>query len=277
MDIKLLIVKAITLIYQESHLTGVQSSTTKPLIKDALEFVKVPENGVDEGLERNSIIHLRATLLGMMQSNDSQPYDKNDLLQRLRINLRGDDATYEAFVSTIIDYDDQEKLLKIVARGKRELKSFVSKEKAKEVFKRASHKMVFNSNDIGDLDAFLKSTMAQLAEIGISVELIDVQTLLPFDIHGVIGQSIQKTSRVVFFDEDVPGGATAFMMQKVLEEQKGFRYLDSAPRTVTGREHRPAYGTDGDYFSNPSAEDIYEAIYDLMEETNPGKYPAIYG
>lgn len=165
MDIKLLIVKAITLIYQESHLAGVQSSTTKPLIKDALEFVKVPENGVDEGLERNSIIHLRATLLGMMQSNDSQPYDKNDLLQRLRINLRGDDATYEAFVSTIIDYDDQEKLLKIVARGKRELKSFVSKEKAKEVFKRASHKMVFNSNDIGDLDAFLKNTMAQLAEI----------------------------------------------------------------------------------------------------------------
>ena len=122
-----------------------------------------------------------------------------------------------------------------------------------------------------------QEAVTQLAEIGISVELIDVQTLLPFDIHGVIGHSIQKTSRVVFFDEDVPGAATAFMMQKVLEEQKGFRFLDSAPRTVTGREHRPAYGTDGDYFSNPSAEDIYEAIYDLMEETNPGKYPAIYG
>ncbi len=116
----------------------------------------------------------------------------------------------------------------------------------------------------------------QLSENGISVELIDVQTLLPFDIHGVIVESIKKTNRVVFFDEDVPGGATAFMMQKVLEEQNGFRYLDSAPRTVTGREHRPAYGTDGDYFSNPSAEDLYEAIYDLMEETNPGKYPPIY-
>jgi Pyruvate/2-oxoglutarate dehydrogenase complex, dehydrogenase (E1) component, eukaryotic type, beta subunit len=121
-----------------------------------------------------------------------------------------------------------------------------------------------------------QEAVAQLNDSGISVELIDVQTLLPFDINGLIGESLKKTSRVVFFDEDVPGGATAFMMQKVLEEQDAFRYLDSAPRTVTGREHRPAYGTDGDYFSNPSAEDLFEAIYDLMAETNPGKYPAIY-
>ena len=116
----------------------------------------------------------------------------------------------------------------------------------------------------------------QLREIGVSVELIDVQTLLPFDVNGVILESVKKTSRVVFFDEDVPGGATAFMMQKVVEEQKGFYHLDAAPRTVTAKDHRPAYGTDGDYFSNPNAEDVYEAIYAIMAEFDPKRFPAIY-
>lgn len=116
----------------------------------------------------------------------------------------------------------------------------------------------------------------QLAQIGVSVELIDVQTLLPFDVNHLILGSIKKTSRIVFFDEDVPGGATAFMMQKVLEEQGAYFHLDSRPVTVTAREHRPAYGTDGDYFSNPNAEDVYEAIYALMSETAPDKFPAIY-
>lgn len=115
-----------------------------------------------------------------------------------------------------------------------------------------------------------------LHDNGISVELIDVQTLLPFDIHGIITESIKKTSRVVFFDEDVPGGATAFMMQKVVEKQGAYQYLDAPPRTVTARDHRPAYGTDGDYFSNPSAEDLYEAIYEIMGENNPKKFPPIY-
>jgi pyruvate/2-oxoglutarate/acetoin dehydrogenase E1 component/TPP-dependent pyruvate/acetoin dehydrogenase alpha subunit len=116
----------------------------------------------------------------------------------------------------------------------------------------------------------------QLEKTGISVELIDVQTLLPFDIDHVIGDSLKQTNRVVFFDEDVPGGATAFMMQKVLEEQRGFYHLDAPPKTITAKEHRPAYGTDGDYFSNPSAEDVYEAIYDLMGESDPEHFPPIY-
>lgn len=116
----------------------------------------------------------------------------------------------------------------------------------------------------------------QLQEIGVSVELIDVQTLLPFDINHTIIESLKKTGRVVFLDEDVPGGATAFMMQKVLEEQGGFYHLDSLPVTVTAKEHRPAFGTDGDYFSNPSAEDVYEAIYALMAESDPQKFPLIY-
>lgn len=121
-----------------------------------------------------------------------------------------------------------------------------------------------------------QDAVRQLKEIGVSVELIDVQTLLPFDVNGVILKSIKKTNRVVFFDEDVPGGATAYMMQKVVEEQKAFYHLDAAPRTVTAKNHRPAYGTDGDYFSNPSAEDVYETIYDIMAEFDPKRFPAIY-
>ncbi len=116
----------------------------------------------------------------------------------------------------------------------------------------------------------------QLAEFGISAELIDVQTLLPFDLPNIVLESIKKTNRVVFFDEDVPGGATAFMMQKVLEERNGYQYLDSAPKTITAKEHRPAFSTDGDYFSNPNAEDVFDGIYQLMHEVNPKRYPKLY-
>ena len=116
----------------------------------------------------------------------------------------------------------------------------------------------------------------QLEKAGISVELIDVQTLLPFDIRGIILNSLKKTNRIVFFDEDVPGGATAFMMQKVIEEQGGFYHLANRPVTITAKDHRPAYGTDGDYFSNPNAEDVYETIYDLMAEDFPQKFLPIY-
>lgn len=113
---------------------------------------------------------------------------------------------------------------------------------------------------------------AQLAAHGISAELIDVQTLVPFDLKGVIVNSLRKTNRVLFIDEDVPGGTTAYMMQEVLEKQKGWDYLDSPPRTLTAKEHRPAYTTDGDYFSKPSAEDIFDAVYSIMQEAVPSRY-----
>ncbi len=100
----------------------------------------------------------------------------------------------------------------------------------------------------------------------ISCEVIDVQTLLPFDVDHIILDSLKKTSRIVFVDEDVPGGASAFMFNKVMEEQQGYRYLDTAPRTITAKEHRPAYGSDGDYFSKPNAEEIFEVIMELMKE-----------
>jgi len=112
----------------------------------------------------------------------------------------------------------------------------------------------------------------QLSLHGLSVELIDVQTLVPFDRKKMILNSIKKTGRVLFLDEDVPGGTTAYMMQEVLETQGGWNYLDSPPKTLTGKEHRPAYTTDGDYFSKPSAEDIFDAVYSMMKEAVPEKY-----
>lgn len=115
-----------------------------------------------------------------------------------------------------------------------------------------------------------------LAEAGISVEVIDVQTLLPFDVNHMIVESVKKTNRVIFADEDVPGGATSYMMQQVLEGQNAYEYLDSKPLTITGKEHRPAYASDGDYFSKPNVEDIFEIVYGMMHEVNPGKFPALY-
>jgi 2-oxoisovalerate dehydrogenase E1 component len=113
-----------------------------------------------------------------------------------------------------------------------------------------------------------------LNEKGISVELIDVQSLLPFDVHHNIVESLKKTNKVVFMDEDVKGGATGFMMQKVLEEQGGYQYLDSAPRTLTSQDHRPAYGTDGDYFSKSNPEELFDLVYGMMSEYNPSTYPS---
>ncbi len=111
-----------------------------------------------------------------------------------------------------------------------------------------------------------------LASHDISVELIDVQTLVPFDRNRMILESLKKTNRVLFLDEDVPGGTTAFMMQEVIEKQGGWQFLDSPPKTLTSKEHRPAYTTDGDYFSKPSSEDIFDVIYGIMKEAVPEKY-----
>ncbi len=116
----------------------------------------------------------------------------------------------------------------------------------------------------------------QLEDFNISAEVVDVQTLIPFDTDHSILESIKKTNRVVFFDEDVPGGATAYMMQKVVEEQKAYYYLDSEPKTLSAAAHRPAFGSDGDYFSNPNAENVFETVYDLMHEAKPDQYPEIY-
>jgi pyruvate/2-oxoglutarate/acetoin dehydrogenase E1 component len=112
-----------------------------------------------------------------------------------------------------------------------------------------------------------------LSQLGIQMEVIDVQSLLPFDIHGRILDSLKKTSRVLFVDEDVPGGGTAYMLQEVIEKQGGYFWLDSPPRTLAGKAHRPAYGSDGDYWSKPNVEQVFEVVYDMMHEVDPASYP----
>ncbi|MCH4830713.1 thiamine pyrophosphate-dependent enzyme [Flavobacterium columnare] len=116
----------------------------------------------------------------------------------------------------------------------------------------------------------------ELLEIGIDIEIIDIQSLLPFDINHDIVKSVAKTNRLLIVDEDVPGGAAAYILQQIVEEQKAYKYLDSQPETLTARAHRPAYGTDGDYFSKPSVEDIFEKVYEIIHESNPSKFPSLY-
>jgi pyruvate/2-oxoglutarate/acetoin dehydrogenase E1 component len=115
----------------------------------------------------------------------------------------------------------------------------------------------------------------RLAGVGIEAEIVDVQSLLPFDIHGRILESLQKTNRILFLDEDVPGGTTAYMLQEVIEKQGGYYQLDSAPRTLSGSAHRPAYGSDGDYWSKPNVETVFDAVYGLMHEADPAAFPSI--
>jgi len=137
--------------------------------------------------------------------------------------------------------------------------------------------IIINGTDLtlvtyGSTVRIAEEAVKQLALHAISVELIDVQTLVPFDLKGMILKSLKKTNRLLLLDEDVPGGTTAFMMQEILEKQGGWHYLDSPPVTLTGKEHRPAYTTDGDYFSKPNAEDIFDAVYNMMKEAVPSRY-----
>ncbi len=121
----------------------------------------------------------------------------------------------------------------------------------------------------------VESTLPELGELDISVELIDVRTLLPFDRENIILESLKKTNRILFVDEDVPGGATAYMMHHVIDKNGGYYHLDSEPKCLTSKAHRPAYASDGDYFSKPNAEDVLETVYGMMSEVNPGKYPPL--
>ena len=138
-----------------------------------------------------------------------------------------------------------------------------------------------SGNDItvvsyGSTLRLIEQAAKELLVIGIDVEIIDVQTLLPFDINHDILESISNTNRLLVIDEDVPGGASAYILQKIIDEQNAYEYLDSKPQTLAAKPHRPAYGTDGDYFSKPSVEDIFEKIYSMMSESNPSKYPNLY-
>jgi pyruvate/2-oxoglutarate/acetoin dehydrogenase E1 component/TPP-dependent pyruvate/acetoin dehydrogenase alpha subunit len=123
---------------------------------------------------------------------------------------------------------------------------------------------------------FVQEAAVDLEAVGISIEIIDPQTLYPFDTEHICAESLKKTAKLLIVDEDVPGGASAYILQHIVEEQNGYYHLDSQPRTLTAKQHRPAYGSDGDYFSKPSHEDIVEAVYGMMSESNPVKFPPIY-
>lgn len=127
----------------------------------------------------------------------------------------------------------------------------------------------------GSMCRIIEDAADELSKMEIEIEIIDVQTLLPFDVDHIIVESIKKTNRVLFADEDVPGGASAYMMQKVVEEQKAYYHLDAEPATLAAKAHRPAYSSDGDYFSKPSVDDVVEKVYGIMHEANPSKFPAI--
>ncbi len=115
----------------------------------------------------------------------------------------------------------------------------------------------------------------ELVEVGIDAEVIDAQSLLPFDLKHDLLKSLKKTNRLLIIDEDVPGGCSAYLMQEIIEKQGGYQYLDSAPQTLTAKAHRPAYASDGDYFSKPNAEDIFEKVYEIMREADPGSFPKL--
>jgi 2-oxoisovalerate dehydrogenase E1 component len=128
----------------------------------------------------------------------------------------------------------------------------------------------------GSMCRIVLESADELQKVGISCEVIDVQTLMPFDIGHSIVKSVKKTGRIIFADEDVPGGGTAYMMQQVLELQNAYAFLDSKPVTIAAKEHRPAYGSDGDYFSKPSPEDVFDGVYELMHEADPTAFPSLY-
>ncbi|MCL4152472.1 UNVERIFIED_CONTAM: hypothetical protein GTU68_059289 [Idotea baltica] len=122
----------------------------------------------------------------------------------------------------------------------------------------------------------VEEASVELLKTEIDIEIIDAQTLLPFDINNEVLRSIEKTNRLVIIDEDVPGGASAYLLDQIINKQNGYQFLDSKPLTITAKSHRAAYGTDGDYFSKPSVEDIFEGLYNVMNELNPSKYKKLY-
>jgi pyruvate/2-oxoglutarate/acetoin dehydrogenase E1 component len=127
----------------------------------------------------------------------------------------------------------------------------------------------------GSTVRIVEKVAKELLEVGIDAEVIDAQSLLPFDKNHDVAKSLAKTNRLLIIDEDVPGGCSAYLLQEILENQGGYELLDSQPQTLTAKAHRPAYATDGDYFSKPSAEDIFEKTYAIMHEAEPQRFPAL--
>ena len=199
-----------------------------------------------------------------------------NLIRGIYICVPRDAAQAAGFYNTILESDDSALVIEVLNayRKKARLPANIGEFKiplgVPEIIRPGSDVTIVT---YGACCPIAYEAAEQLAKVGIETELIDVRTLLPFDVHGLILDSLRKTNRILFVDEDCPGGATAYMMQKVIEEQGGFHWLDCAPRTVTAKEHRPAYGSDGDYFSKSNCEQIFEAVYQIMHDSNPTRFP----
>ncbi len=202
-----------------------------------------------------------------------------DLLRGIYICVPRDSTQAAGFYNTILRSDDAAMIVEVLNAYRRKaplpdnIGEFTIPLGVPEVIRPGRDVTVVT---YGACCAIAEEAAKLLSQIGIEAELIDVRTLLPFDLQGIIAASLRKTSRVLFVDEDFPGGATAYMMQQVLERQGGYEWLDTAPRSLPAREHRPAYGSDGDYFSKPNREQIFEAAYDLMQEAYPRRFPSLH-
>ncbi|MCZ6508772.1 MAG: thiamine pyrophosphate-dependent enzyme [Acidobacteria bacterium] len=199
-----------------------------------------------------------------------------NLVRGLHICVPRDMTRAVGFYNTLLQGDDPALVIEVLngyrlrAPLPENLADFTVALGAPEILRQGSHVTVVT---YGALCRIGLDACELLSRVGVDCELIDVQTLLPFDRPGVIVESLQKTNRLVLMDEDVPGGATAYMLQQVLIEQAGFDWLDAEPVTITAREHRPAYGSDGDYASKPTREEIFTAIYALMHRADPAAFP----
>jgi 2-oxoisovalerate dehydrogenase E1 component len=202
-----------------------------------------------------------------------------DLLRGIYICVPRDSTQAAGFYNTILRSDDPVLIVEVLNAYRRKaplpenIGEFTIPLGVPEVIRTGGDATVVT---YGACCALAVEAAELLGRAGIEAEVIDVRTLIPFDLRGIVAESLRKTSRVLFVDEDYPGGATAYMMQQVLERQGGYQWLDAAPRTVPAGEHRPPYGSDGDYFSKPNREQIFEAVYDLMNEADPRRFPALH-
>ena len=201
------------------------------------------------------------------------------LLRGIYICVPRDSAQAAGFYNTMLRSDDPAMIVEVLNAYRR--KAPVPDNIGEFTIPLGVPEVIRSGGDVtvvtyGACCAIAEEAAEQLSRAGIDIEIIDVRTLLPFDLRGIILESIKKTSRVLFVDEDFPGGATAYMMQQVIERQGAHEWLDAAPRSLPAREHRPPYGSDGDYFSKPNREQIFERVYSLMHEASPRRFPSLH-
>jgi pyruvate/2-oxoglutarate/acetoin dehydrogenase E1 component/TPP-dependent pyruvate/acetoin dehydrogenase alpha subunit len=225
------------------------------------------------------IVRTRGHRLEGIWHSGSQMAGLIDLLRGIYICVPRDSTQAAGLYNTILRSDDTALMVEVLNAYRRKapkpenIGEFTIPFGVPEVIRTGKDVTVVT---YGACCAIAEEAANLLRNVGIEAELIDIRTLIPFDVRGVIVESLKKTSRVLFVDEDFPGGATAYMMQQTIETNSGYEWLDAAPRTLPAREHRPAYGSDGDYFSKPQREQIFEAVYDLMHETDPRRFPIFY-